>query len=60
MYIYDNISLNSSDNEKYFRQCSVNIPQKSRQFGDNVEKYGTARHTIDDKMAQKTCDFHAG
>jgi len=59
MYIYDNISVNSSENEKYFRQFSVTIPQKSFHFWD-VEKYGTARHTTDDNMAQKTCDFHAG
>ena len=60
MYIYDNISVNSSENEKYFREYSVTIPQKSCHFWDKVEKYGTARHTIDDNMAQKTRDFHAG
>ena len=61
MHIYYNISLNSSYNEKYFRQfcrkkskhilCSVCIYifffLKSRLLWDNVEKYYTAGQAID-------------
>ena len=62
-YIHDNISLNSSQNEKRFIQW---LQMKSKQtfyvqqlffwkschLWDNVEKYGTARHVTHDNTIQ--------
>jgi hypothetical protein len=64
MYIYDNISLNSSWNEKCFRQiCRENqnihfmsnnhLFPKQYRLWDNVEKYGTAREATDDNIIRR-------
>jgi hypothetical protein len=60
MYIYDNISLNSSYNEKCVRQrlwrkskhtlCSITFFRKSCRLWDNVEKYRTDRQATDENM----------
>jgi hypothetical protein len=65
MYIYDNISLNPSQEEKYF---IINLhikskhtffvqknffPRKSCRLWDNVEKYGTAWQATDDNIIRR-------
>jgi hypothetical protein len=61
MYIYDNISLNSSKNEEYFGQnilCSTSPPpppRKSCRLWDNAEKYCRVGQAIDDNMAHVHC-----
>ena len=61
------ISSFSSYNKKYFRQCcrenqnphfmcTINFyPRKSWRLWDDLEKYGTAGQTTDDKMAHALC-----
>jgi len=58
MYIYDNISLNSSQNKKCFQTkvvqkiktytlCSITVFRKSCHLWDNVQKYGTVIQATD-------------
>jgi hypothetical protein len=63
MTIYENISLNSSENEKCFRQnlweknskqilCSIIFSPKSCSLWDNMEKFGTTREATDDNITR--------
>jgi hypothetical protein len=67
MDIYDNSSLNSSYNEKRFRQvCAENqntrfinnnlFFRSSYLLWDNVEKYGTAGQATDDNITRRRKD----
>jgi len=67
MYIYDNISLNYSKNEKFFRKSrrdNQNIhfvsnnffPQNSCRLWENVKKLGTARQITDDNTKWRRKD----
>jgi len=65
IYSFDHISLNSSYNDKCFRQrCtenqthilfSVTLSRKSCLLWDNVEKYCRAGQATDDSMAHAHC-----
>ena len=65
VHIYDNISQNSSWNEKYFRQnlwkkpkhilCSIIFFGKLCRLWDNLEKYGRARKATGDNIIQRMC-----
>ena len=60
MYIYNNISLNFSYNQKYFKQklqckskhisCSITFSPKSCPLRDHVQKYGKARQSTNDNI----------
>ena len=66
LYIYNNPSLHSSSNEKYFRQkcrenevtlfCSIfplPPPRKACRLWENVDKYSTARQATDDNILRR-------
>jgi hypothetical protein len=63
VYVYDNISLNSSQNEICFRQnlcrkwkyifCWITFSRKSCRLWDNVEKYGTAGQATDGNIIRR-------
>jgi hypothetical protein len=63
MYIYDNISLHSSYNDKCLDKfvekikthilCSIPFFRKSCRLWDNVEKYGTAGQASDDNIIRR-------
>jgi hypothetical protein len=62
-HIYDNISLNSSQNEKCFRRScrenqntfyfQKNVFRKLCRLWDNAEKYGRARQVTDDNIIRR-------
>ena len=65
MYIYNNISLNYYQNEKYFRQiCGKDqntrfrfndyfFFRKSCRLRDNVEKYDSVGQAVDDSIKRR-------
>jgi len=61
IYIYDNTSPKSSQNEKYFRQiCRENQNTFYMLFVRYCRKICRARQATYDGMAQKRRDLHAG
>ena len=63
LYIYDNTSLSSPQDEKYFRQklyrnqnthfMSSNVLCKSWRLTDNEENYGRGGQATDDNIIQR-------